>query len=67
MNSEQAKLLAMTGIGERIKHQKGGIYTVIGFCRVQINGQWEDGIQYGDGRNNYVRLVSDCERLHSIS
>ena len=32
MNSEQAKLLALTGQGEKITHLKGGVYEVVGFC-----------------------------------
>ena len=63
MNAEQAKLLALTGAGERIKHSKGGLYEVVGFCRVQINGRWEEAIQYKNGTLVYVRLIADCEKL----
>ena len=63
MNSEQAKLLALTGKGEKITHLKGGVYEVAGFCRVQINGKWEEAIQYKNGELVYVRLITDCEKL----
>ena len=63
MNSEQAKLLALTGQGEKITHLKGGVYEVVGFCRVQINGRWEEAIQYKNGTLVYVRLIADCEKL----
>jgi hypothetical protein len=46
MNSEQAKLLALTGQGEKITHLKGGVYEVVGFCRVQINGRWVCLVSY---------------------
>ena len=66
MKPYQAKLLAMTGAGEKIKHQKGSVYTVIGFCMVQINGEWKDAIQYTDSNRVYVRATDDCEKI-SIS
>ena len=66
MRSHQAKLLAMTGVGEKIKHQKGGVYTVVGFCRVQVNGEWKEAIQYTDSKQVYVRFIDDCEKI-SIS
>ena len=67
MNSEQAKLLAMTGQGEKITHLKGGVYEVVGFCRVQIKGLWEEAIQYTNGNYIYVRLLSDCEKLSLVT
>ena len=67
MNSEQAKLLALTGQGEKITHLKGGVYEVVGFCRVQINGRWEEAIQYKNGTLVYVRLLTDCEKLKIAS
>ena len=65
MNKEQAKELAIFGVGKKITHEKGcGEYTVIGFCRVQIRGSWKDAIQYRKGGDVYVRLVTDCEKIH---
>ena len=66
MNSEQAKLLALTGAGEKITHEKGGLYEVVGFCRVQINGKWEEAIQYKNGKSVYARLITDCEKLKTL-
>ena len=65
MNKEQARELALFGTGKKITHEKGcEEYTVIGFCRVQIRGLWEDAIQYRKDNDIYVRLLNDCEKMH---
>lgn len=47
---------------------KGGVYRIIGLCKVQINGVWKDGFTYekcGE-LTLYVRALTDAEKLEVI-
>ena len=51
---------------EQMTHAKGGIYNIKGPCKVQIDGQWRDGIMYSpqnEPEQLYVRDVNDCAKM----
>jgi len=42
------------------KHYKNGnLYTVVDFCKIQVNDVWIDAVIYTDSRSKYVRDVKE--------
>lgn len=64
MNADTAREVAETKKGELITHAKGGMYRIIGPCRIQIQGEWCDGLIYYSNGVTYVRSVDDCAKLN---
>lgn len=68
MTPEHIRLVTLVAGRVIIKHENGNVYVIDGLCKVQVDGEWYDAVNYhqADTGDTHCRRIDDFAKFKYI-